>query len=100
MTPVDLRHELALALELADLADAISMPLFRDLYLVVESKPDTTPVTEADRAAESAIRDRLSVARPHHGIVGEEHGTTGPDQVRWILDPIDATMNFVRGIPV
>ena len=97
---MDFRQELELAIELADLADAISMPLFRDLDLVVETKADTTPVTAADRAAETAIRDRLAVARPHHGIVGEEHGATGPDDIRWIVDPIDATMNFVRGIPV
>jgi histidinol-phosphatase len=98
--PMDLNSELSLALELADLADAISTPLFRDLDLLIETKPDTTPVTEADRAAETAIRDRLSLARPHHGVLGEEYGTTGSDDVRWIIDPIDATMNFVRGIPV
>lgn len=97
---MDLRHELRLALELADIADAIALPLFRSRGLAVHTKADTTPVTEADRSAERAIRDRLAADRPHHGVVGEEYGTEGPDHARWIIDPIDGTMNFVRGIPV
>lgn len=97
---MDLAPELRLALELADLADAIALPLFRTFDLHVETKPDATPVTEADRASERAIRDRLAIERPTHGIVGEEFGDTGPANARWIIDPIDATMNFVRGIPV
>ncbi|MBU1227305.1 MAG: histidinol-phosphatase [Actinobacteria bacterium] len=97
---MDLGHELQLALELADLADAIALPLFGSLDLAVETKPDATPVTRADRAAERAIRDRLAVARPSHGVVGEEYGTEGPGDARWIIDPIDGTMSFIRGIPV
>ncbi|MCB2224005.1 MAG: histidinol-phosphatase [Actinobacteria bacterium] len=97
---MDLRRELRLALELADLADAAALPLFRSSGLQVDTKPDATPVTEADRGAERAIRDRIAAERPGHGVVGEEYGTEGGDEVRWILDPIDGTMNFVRGIPV
>jgi len=76
------------------------MARFRSGDLQVETKPDTTHVTEADRAAESAIRDRLARDRPGHGVVGEEFGAEGSAGVRWILDPIDGTMNYVRGIPV
>ncbi len=97
---MDLRDELRLALELADLADEIAMARFRSGDLEVETKPDTTPVTEADRAAERSIRDRLAQARPGHGVLGEEFGAEGSAGVRWILDPIDGTMNYVRGIPV
>jgi histidinol-phosphatase len=97
---MELRHELRLALELADLADATALSLFRDRALRVDTKPDSTPVTEADRSAERAIRDRLAAVRPDHGVVGEEYGVEGDDRVRWIVDPIDGTMNFIRGIPV
>lgn len=93
--------DLALALELADLADAVTLPRFRAADLVVESKPDMTPVSEADRAAEAAMRDRIAAARPSHGILGEEYGTEGAgSEWRWVLDPIDGTKNYVRGIPV
>ena len=88
---MDLRDELQLALQLADLADEISMARFRSGDLQIETKPDTTPVTEADRAAEHAIRDRLAQARPGHGVLGEECGAEGSADVRWILDPIDGT---------
>ncbi|MCJ7725280.1 MAG: histidinol-phosphatase [Acidimicrobiia bacterium] len=97
---MDLGHELRLALELADIADAIALPLFRSRAFTVDTKADTTPVTEADRSAERAIRDRLETDRPHHGVAGEEYGAQGPTDARWIIDPIDGTMNFVRGIPV
>ena len=97
---MELRHDLRLALELADVADAITMPRFRAADLRVETKPDMTPVSEADRAAEEALRDRLAALRPHDGIVGEEFGASGATQRRWILDPIDGTMNYVRCIPV
>lgn len=93
--------DLALALELADAADAITMGRFKTRDLVVETKPDLTPVSEADRAAEQALRDGLHAARPGDAIVGEE---LGADPVtngrRWILDPIDGTKSYVRGIPV
>jgi histidinol-phosphatase len=76
------------------------MPRFRDRDLVVESKPDLTPVTEADRASESVLRARIEAERPGDGIVGEEYGETeGTGDRRWILDPIDGTKSYVRGIP-
>jgi histidinol-phosphatase len=98
-----MNDELTLALDLADEADRISLARFRADDLVVETKPDLTPVTEADRAVEQAIRARLAAERPGHGIVGEEFGSDG-DQgaggARWIIDPIDGTKNYVRGMPV
>jgi len=97
---MDLRHDLRLALEAADLADAVTTARFRAADLVVETKPDTTPVSEADRAAEQVIRNHLATHRPGDAIHGEEFGTTGESERRWILDPIDGTMNYVRGIPV
>jgi histidinol-phosphatase len=97
---MDLRHDLRLALELADLADRVTVDRFRAADLVVDTKPDTTPVSEADRAAERTIRDRLAAARPGDAVHGEEYGTSGSAARRWILDPIDGTMNYVRGIPV
>jgi histidinol-phosphatase len=94
--------DLDLAFELADLADSISMSRFRAADLVVETKPDLTPVTEADRAVERALRDRLATARPGETVVGEEYGEEGggPAGARWIIDPIDGTKNYLRGIPV
>lgn len=92
--------DLALALELADLADSISLPRFRATDLVVETKPDLTPVSEADRAVERALRERLARDRPGEQIFGEEEGGAPAGDARWILDPIDATKNYVRGIPV
>jgi len=100
MPAMDLRPDLRLALELADLADAVTTERFRAADLVVETKPDTTPVSEADRAAERAVRDRLAAVRPEDAVHGEEYGSTGAASRRWILDPIDGTMNYVRGIPV
>ena len=76
------------------------MPRFRAHDLVVETKPDLTPVSEADRAAEQALRARIETGRPGDGVVGEEYGeTAGSGGRRWILDPIDGTKSFVRGIP-
>ena len=76
------------------------MPRFRARDLVVETKPDLTPVTEADRAAESMLRARIEAQHPRDGVVGEEYGeTAGSGGRRWILDPIDGTKSFVRGIP-
>jgi histidinol-phosphatase len=89
-----------LALDLADVADRVTAAAFRRPDLAVETKPDLTPVTEADRAAEQAIRDALATRRPDDAVVGEEYGTTGTGDRRWIVDPIDGTKNFVRGIPV
>jgi len=99
--------DLALALEIADEVDAVTMQGVRDGFSV-ETKSDNTPVTEIDRAAEQLIRDRISAARPHDAIVGEELGTTGGaagpvgDKSfarRWVVDPIDGTKNYVRGVP-
>lgn len=96
-----LTDDLALALELADAADGISLARFGALDLAVETKPDLTPVTDADRAVEQALRDALATARPADAIVGEEFGATANQRGRrWIIDPIDATKNFVRGVPV
>jgi histidinol-phosphatase len=86
---------------LADLADVLTLARFRDSDLVVSTKPDLTPVTDADQAVEQALRARIAEARPGHGIVGEEFGIQpGGSGWRWILDPIDGTKNYVRGIPV
>jgi histidinol-phosphatase len=92
--------DLALALELADAADALSLPRFRAHDLVVETKPDLTPVTEADRAVESELRRLLAERRPGEAVLGEEQGAAGGGSVRWVIDPIDGTRNFSRGIPV
>ena len=95
-------EDLALALELADVADSITLARFRAADLVVETKPDLTPVSEADTAVERALRDRLGAVRPADSILGEEYGVSeGSDAGRrWIVDPIDGTKNYVRGIPV
>jgi histidinol-phosphatase len=92
--------DLAFALELADLADSLSLPRFRAADLRVETKPDLTPVTDADRAVERALRERIAAVRPGEGVFGEEEGDASGGSVRWILDPIDGTRNFSRGIPV
>ena len=92
--------DLRLAHVLADQVEQITMARFRADDLVVESKPDLTPVSDADRACEEAIRAQLSRARGRDAVVGEEFGTTGSAQRRWIIDPIDGTKNYVRGVPV
>jgi histidinol-phosphatase len=94
--------DLQLALDLADLADAVTLERFRASDLVVETKPDLTPVSEADRAVEQLLRKRIAEERPAHAVLGEEFGTgDGPAATtRWIVDPIDGTKNYVRGIPV
>ena len=91
--------DLTLAFELADAADRISVRSFRT-GLAVEQKPDLTPVTEADRAVETELRRLLAGARPQDAILGEEQGASGSGPRRWLLDPIDGTRNFSRGIPV
>lgn len=92
--------DLALALRLADLADGISSAHFRERGLHIDTKPDRTFVTEADLAVERAIREALAVERPGDGILGEEYGTEGDAARQWILDPIDGTSNYLRGVPV
>jgi histidinol-phosphatase len=91
--------DLAFALELADLADSLSFPRFRALDLRIEMKPDLTPVTDADRVVERALREQIAVSRPGEGVAGEEEGDDG-GAVRWVVDPIDGTKNFSRGVPV
>ncbi|MER7440686.1 histidinol-phosphatase [Micromonospora avicenniae] len=95
--------DLVLAHRLADAADAISTARFRALDLRVESKPDLTPVSDADTAVEREIRALLAEHRPADGLLGEEYGDTppaGPGERRWVIDPIDGTKNFVRGVPI
>lgn len=91
--------DLDFAIALADAADAISLPRFGAVDLRVETKPDLTPVTDADQAVERALRDRIARERPGDGVLGEEEGDSG-GATRWILDPIDGTKNFSRGIPI
>ncbi|MEF2975630.1 inositol monophosphatase family protein [Subtercola sp. YIM 133946] len=103
MTEYTLADDLALALQLADTADTISLDRFRALDLVVETKPDRTPVTDADKAVERAIRANLERARPDDVVLGEEYGGEGAAahaHRQWIIDPIDGTANFLRGVPV
>ncbi|MEO5665702.1 MAG: histidinol-phosphatase [Nocardioides sp.] len=98
--PTDYTDDLRLAHVLADDADSLSMSRFKALDLHVMSKPDLTPVTDADRGVEDAIRRTLSRARSRDAVLGEETGSTGHSQRQWIIDPIDGTKNFVRGVPV
>jgi len=97
----DYRTDLALALELADRADAVTVARFGALDLQVDQKPDLTPVSDADLAVETALREVLGRRRPEDPIYGEEHGGQPMPQGRqWVIDPIDGTKNFVRGVPV
>lgn len=100
MTSSKYDDDLRLALILADQVDAITMSRFKALDLMVESKPDSSPVSDADRTAEEVIRAQLGRSRSRDAIVGEEYGTTGHSSRRWIIDPIDGTKNFIRGVPV
>jgi histidinol-phosphatase len=93
-------EDLALAQELADAADKISLERFRSLDLTVETKPDLSPVTDADKSVELALLNILKVKRPSDAIIGEEYGDSGESNRKWIIDPIDGTANFVRGVPV
>ena len=93
-------HDLALATRLADAADLLTMSRFRATDLVVSTKPDLTPVTEADRGAEEALRAILAAERPDDAVRGEEGADTGSSSRTWVLDPIDGTKNYVRGVPV
>ena len=92
--------DLDLALELADIADAISLERFRALDLHVESKPDRSPVTDADKSVEQAIKKVLADKAPSDALIGEEYGTSGSAARTWIIDPIDGTANYLRGVPV
>jgi histidinol-phosphatase len=96
----NMKSHLEVALELADLADAITLARFRAPDLRVDMKPDHSPVTDADRATEEALRDALARLRPAQQIVGEEFGGEGGAEWRWMLDPIDGTVNYANGVPV
>ena len=97
----DLKSDLDLAIRLADIADEISLKRYQALDLVVETKPDLSPVTDADKAVESAIRNEISKVRADDLVVGEEFGS--PDSLAgkyyWVIDPIDGTKNYLRGVP-
>ena len=93
-------EDLELALRLADAADAISLERFRALDLKVETKPDRSPVTDADKAVEAALKGILATERPNDALIGEEYGNTGESNRTWIIDPIDGTANYMRGVPV
>jgi histidinol-phosphatase len=94
------QSDLELASQLADAADAITMDRFGAADLLVESKPDLTLVSDADRAVEQGIREQIGTHRPGDAVSGEEFGSTGSGARRWVIDPIDGTNNFVRGVPV
>ena len=100
MTEPTLASDLALARSLADMADEISLDRFRSADLVVTTKPDMTPVSDADQAVENALRAAIQDSRPGDSIRGEEFGVEGDSRRQWIVDPIDGTKNYVRGVPV
>jgi len=91
--------ELAFALTLADIADEISLARYRALDLVITTKPDKSPVTDADKSVERAIIDAIASQYPSDGVVGEEFGSSGSKDRYWVIDPIDGTKNFLRGVP-
>lgn len=99
LTPSKYSAELAFVLTLADRADAISLSRYHALDLEITTKPDNTPVTDADKAVERAIIDAIATQYPTDGVVGEEFGSTGGKDRYWIIDPIDGTKNFLRGVP-
>jgi len=101
LTP-QLADDLALALRAAAVADAVSHPGFVERSFTVERKADKSEVTQLDRNTESAISDLLRAERPNYSLYGEEHGVVGPSnaEFQWVIDPIDGTSNFVRGVPV
>jgi histidinol-phosphatase len=104
VTEYSLQSDLSFARELADMADAISMDRFRSTDLVVTTKPDMTPVSDADRAVETALRAAIADSRAGDSVRGEEFGVTtaieGDSRRQWIIDPIDGTKNYVRGVPI
>lgn len=98
----ELTEELSLALQLADAADAITLEYFESRAFTLSHKSDDTEVTQADQETEKVLRDALTSLRPDDGVYGEEFGTTGPRDsgYTWVIDPIDGTSNFARGVPV
>lgn len=95
-----LKKDLALAHSLAELADAITMDRFGAADLTVTTKPDMSPVSDADQAVERAIRTAVEKSNPLDAVIGEEYGTTGNSKRLWVVDPIDGTKNYVRGVPI
>jgi histidinol-phosphatase len=100
VTEYSLSDDLSLALALAVDADLVSLDRFRAMDLVVTTKPDRSPVTDADQAVERGIRSTIEASRPFDSILGEEYGTAGEASRQWIIDPIDGTANFLRGLPI
>ncbi|MCT2362319.1 histidinol-phosphatase [Kocuria marina] len=98
--PSGYTDDLRLAHILADSVDGLTMKRFKSQDLTVETKPDLTPVTDADREAEQVIRAQLGRVRNRDAVIGEEFGTTGSGGRQWVIDPIDGTKNYVRGVPV
>ena len=98
--PSSYTDDLRLAHILADSVDGLTMKRFKSQDLTVETKPDLTPVTDADREAEQVIRAQLGRVRNRDAVIGEEFGTTGSGGRQWVIDPIDGTKNYVRGVPV
>ncbi|WP_347756861.1 inositol monophosphatase family protein [Agrococcus sp. ProA11] len=96
----DYDDDLALALRLADAADRIASDRFGARDLTIDTKPDSTFVTDADRAVEQRIREVLAAERPDDAILGEEFGRDGDARRQWIIDPIDGTAHFLRGAPI
>ena len=94
------REDLDLAHAIADQVDPVTRAHFERQDFEVQTKPDLTPVTDADRQAERMIRESLSRARARDCVLGEEFGQTGRSPRQWVIDPIDGTKNFVRGVPV
>jgi len=92
--------DLEFAASLADTADELALERFGAADLRVETKLDLSPVTEADKAIEQALRERIAAERPGDSVLGEEQGSSGEGGRRWILDPIDGTRNYSRGIPI
>ena len=92
--------DLRLAHVICDQVDALTTSRFKALDLAVETKPDLTPVTDADRSAEELVRTQLRRTRPRDAVVGEEYEDTGHGPRQWVVDPIDGTKSFVRGVPV
>jgi histidinol-phosphatase len=96
----DYHDDLRLAHVLADHADSVTLDRFRALDLRIDTKPDLTPVSDADQAVEALLRGDLQRARPRDAVMGEEYGSTGHGPRRWVIDPIDGTKNYIRGVPV
>jgi histidinol-phosphatase len=96
----ELLDDLQLALSLADSADVVTLERFRADDLVLQIKEDGSPCSDADRRVEDLLRERILKERPHHGFLGEESGEGERLSIRWIIDPIDGTKNYVRGVPI